>query len=133
MVINNAFGKWIVPKLSVKYQRKLPLVILFVIDMMNSVHSLPTILSMEVIPLVKMTRHHFILFCFVLIFFHCNSRGKYRGNIFVGKIHWQFTNENIPSVFLFIFANFLVVSCEKLYGYSTCWWSLRFVSHYSIK
>jgi hypothetical protein len=25
------------------------------------------------------------------------------------------------------------VSCEKLYEYSTCWWSLRFVSHYSIK
>jgi len=87
--------------------------------MMNNVHSLPTILPMEVIPLVKIARHHFILFCFVLIFFHCNSLGKYQRNISIGKIRRQFTNENILSVFPFVFADFLVVSCEKLYEYST--------------
>jgi hypothetical protein len=83
---------------------------------MNSVDNLPMILLTElptefissVIPLVKMARHHF--FCFVLIFFsHYNSLGKYRGNISVGKIRQQCTNENIPSVFPFVFINFLVV------------------------
>jgi len=49
-------------------------------------------------------------FFFVLIFFsHCNSLGKYRENISIGKIRQQFTNENIPLVFSFVFLNFLVV------------------------
>jgi hypothetical protein len=63
----------------------------------------------SVISLVKMTRYHF--FCFVLIFFsHGNSLGIYRGNISIGKIPRKFTDENIPSVFPFVFIDFLVVS-----------------------
>jgi hypothetical protein len=65
------------------------------------------ILLTEFISWVKMTHHYF--FYFVLIFSHCNSLGKYRRNISVGKIHRQFTNENIPSVFSFEFTDFLVV------------------------
>ena len=69
---------------------------------MNSVDNLPMILLTElptefissVIPLVKMARHHF--FCFILLFFHCNSLGKNQENISVGKIRRRFTNENIP-------------------------------------
>jgi len=57
--------------------------------MMNSVHSLPTNLPTEfipsVIPLVKMTCHHFFLLCF------------------------NFFPTVIPSVFPFVFINFLVV------------------------
>ena len=49
-------------------------------------------------------------FFFVLFFFHCNSLGIYRGNIFVCKIPGKFTDENILSVFLFVFIDFLVVS-----------------------
>ena len=40
--INSAIGRWIVLELSGKYRRKIPSVIPFVIDMINSVHSLPT-------------------------------------------------------------------------------------------
>jgi len=50
-------------------------------------------------------------FCFVLIFFfYCNSLCKYQGNIFVGKIRRQFTNKNIPLIFLFVFFDFLIVN-----------------------
>ena len=63
----------------------------------------------SVIPLVKMTRHLFFLLCFNF-FSHGNSVGIYRGNISVGKIPRKFTDENIPSVFPFVFINFLVVS-----------------------
>jgi len=62
----------------------------------------------SVIPLVKMTRHHFFLLCFNF-FSHGNSLSIYRGNISVGKIPRKFTNGNIPSVFPFVFINFLVV------------------------
>jgi len=83
---------------------------------MNSVHNLPTNLPTEtptefvpsVIPLVKMTRHHLFLLCFNF-FSHGNSLGIYRGNIFVGKIPRKFTDGNIPSIFPFVFINFLVV------------------------
>jgi len=92
---------------------------------MNSVHNLPTDLPTEsptdgitdgfvlsvipsVIPLVKMTRHHFFLLCFNF-FSHGNSLGIYWGNISVGKIPQKFTDGNIPSVFPFVFINFLVV------------------------
>jgi hypothetical protein len=69
---------------------------------------LPTEFISSVILLVKITRHCF--FCFVLIiFFHCNSLGIYRGNISVSKIHQKFTDENILLVFLFVFINFPVV------------------------
>jgi len=50
----------------------------------------------------------FFLLCFIL-FSHGNSVGIYRGNISVGKISRKCTDENIPSVFLFVFINFLVV------------------------
>jgi hypothetical protein len=51
-------------------------VIPFVINMMNSVHNLPTNLPTEtptefvpsVIPSVKMTRHHLFLLCFNFFF-----------------------------------------------------------------
>jgi len=57
----------------------------------------------------------FFLFCFNF-FFHFNSLGKYERNIFVGKIRRLFTNENISSIFLFIFIDFLVVSiCASMY------------------
>jgi hypothetical protein len=56
-----------------------------------------------------MASHRF--FCFVLIIFsHCNSLSKYRGNIAVNKIRRQLINENILSVFLFVFIDFLVVT-----------------------
>jgi len=84
----------------------------FVIDMMNSFfifYSLPTNYNYSIIILsAKITRHHFFLLCFNSA--HCNSLGIYRGNIFVGKIPWKFTNENIPSIFPFIFINFLIVT-----------------------
>jgi hypothetical protein len=99
---------------------------------MNNVHSLPTNLPtdlptelsteifLSVIPLVEMTRHHFFLLCFNF-FFHSNSLGIYRGNISVGKIPRKFTDRNIPSVFPFVFINFLVVDkitrqikCQKM-------------------
>jgi hypothetical protein len=51
----------------------------------------------------------FFLLCFNF-FSHCYSLGKYRGNISVGKIRRQFTNENIHLVFLFVFIDFLVVA-----------------------
>jgi hypothetical protein len=64
-------------------------------------------------PSVKMTRHLF--FCFFFKFFsHGNSVGIYRGNISVGKIPRKFTDENIPSVFPFVFINFLVVWICKI-------------------
>jgi hypothetical protein len=63
----------------------------------------------SVIPLVKMTRHYFFLLCFNL-FSHGNSLGIYRGNISVGKIPRKFTDENIPSVFPFVFIDFLVMN-----------------------
>jgi len=55
---------------------------------------------------------------FFLLFFkffsHYYSLGLYRDNIFVGQIPRKFTDGNIPSVFLFVFSNFLVV-------YETTW------------
>ena len=60
----------------------------------------------SVILLVKMTRY---FFCFKF-FSHDNSVGIYRGNIYVRKTPRKFTDENIPSVFLFVFINFLVVN-----------------------
>jgi len=45
-VKNNTIEKWIVLKLSEKYWWNFPSMILFVIDMMNNVHSLPMILPM---------------------------------------------------------------------------------------
>jgi hypothetical protein len=50
----------------------------------------------------------FFLLCFKF-FSHGNSVGIYRGNISIGKIPRKFTDENIPSVFPFVFINFLVV------------------------
>ena len=55
-----------------------------------------------------MTRHHFFLLCFNF-FSHGNSLDIYRGNISIGKIPRKFTDGNIPSVFPFVFINFLVV------------------------
>jgi len=54
-----------------------------------------------------MTRHYFFLLCFNF-FSHGNSLGIYRENISVGKIPRKFTDGNIPSVFPFVFINFLV-------------------------
>jgi len=62
--------------------------------------------------LVKMTCHHLFLLCFNF-FSHCNSLGKYRGNISVGKIPRKFTDGNIPSVFPFVFIDFLVVNIDE--------------------
>jgi hypothetical protein len=56
----------------------------------------------SVIPLVKITRHLFFLLCFKF-FSHGNS---------VGKIPRKFTDENILSVFPFVFINFLVVKLD---------------------
>ena len=64
-------------------------VIPFVINMMNNVHSLPMVLPTD--------------------FTDCNSLGIYRGNIAVGKICRYISDGSIPSVFLFVFINFLVV------------------------
>jgi hypothetical protein len=50
----------------------------------------------------------FFLLCFKF-FSHGNSVGIYQGNISVGKIPRKFTDKNIPSIFPFVFINFLVV------------------------
>jgi hypothetical protein len=52
-------------------------------------------------------------FFFALFYFfsHCNSLGIYRENISVGKIPRKFTDGNIPSVFPFVFIDFLIVAC----------------------
>ena len=52
---------------------------------------------------------YFFLLCFNFVS-HGNSLGIYRGNIFVGKIPRKFTDENILSVFSFVFIDFLVVN-----------------------
>jgi hypothetical protein len=90
--------------------------------MINNVHSLPTELPMKVptefiplvipsvISLVKMTRHQFFFLLCLKFFSHGNSLGIYRGNISVGKSPRKFTDGNIPSVFPFVFINFLVVN-----------------------
>ena len=62
----------------------------------------------SVIPLVKMTRHNFFLLCFNF-FSHGNSLGIYRGNISISKISRKFTDGNIPSIFPFVFIDFLIV------------------------
>jgi len=102
--INSAIGKWTVLELSGKYRRKIPSVIPFVIDMMNSVHSLPTNLSTEfipsVIPLVKMARRYFFLLYFNF-FSHDNSLGIYRGNISV--CIYRFSG-SVSSCFFFVFS-----------------------------
>jgi len=55
-------------------------------------------------------QHVIILFLLCFNFFsHCNSLGLYRGNMSVDKIPWKFTDGNIPSVFSFVFIDFLVV------------------------
>jgi hypothetical protein len=68
-------------------------VIPFVIDMMNSVHSLPTNLPMDFTNGINFvgnsigkndTPSFFLLY--FKFFFHCNSLGIYRGNIAIGKI-----------------------------------------------
>jgi hypothetical protein len=61
-----------------------------------------------VIPLVNPDTSSFFLLCFNF-FSHRNSLGIFRGNILVGKIPRKFTDENIPSVFPFVFIGFLVV------------------------
>ena len=81
----------------------------FVIDMMNSVHSLPTNFLTEFIPLVKITRHYFFLLYFNFFSYYI-SLGKYRGNISVGKIPQKFTDEYIFLIFLFVFIDFLVAT-----------------------
>jgi len=63
-----------------------------------------------------MTRHLFFLLCFKF-FSHGNSVGIYRGNISVGKIPRKFTDENIPSVFPFVFINFLVMDPHLWKGF----------------
>jgi hypothetical protein len=65
----------------------------------------------------------FFLLCFNF-FSHGNSLGIYRGNISVGKIPRKFTDGNIPSVFQFVFINFLVVSLPSIF-------SLIIQSHFS--
>ena len=95
---------------------KIALVIPFVIDMMNSVHSLPTNLPTEFM-LVKMARHHFFFICFN--FFLTVIPSVYTEGIFLSVkslenlpteiFPWKFTDENIPSIFPFVFIDFLVV------------------------
>ena len=77
----------------------------FVIDMMNSVHIFTN--KFTVGNSVGKNDTSLFFFCFVLIFFPTVI--PYRGNISVGKIPQKFTNGNIPSVFPFVFINFLVV------------------------
>jgi len=82
--------------------------------MMNSVHSLPMDFTNGINSVGNSigkndTSSFFFCFFFLIFFSHCNSLGIYRGNISVGKIPRKFNNENIPSVFSFVFINFLVV------------------------
>jgi hypothetical protein len=77
-------------------------VIPFVIDMMNNVHNLPTNLPTDFTDIIYFVGNSVgkngtsSFFCFILLFFHCNSLGKNQENISVGKIRRRFTNENIP-------------------------------------
>jgi len=97
-------------------------VILFVIDMMNSVHSLPTDLPTDFTDIINSIGNSvgknnmsLFFFCFVLIFFfYCNSLGIYRENISVNKIPRKFTNKNIPLIFPFVFIDFLIVALFSL-------------------
>jgi hypothetical protein len=85
--------------------------------MMNSVHSLPTILPTDITVGInfvgnsvgKIIMSSFFLLCFNYFVSHCNSLGIYRGNIVVGKIRRYISDENIPLVFSFVFVNFLVM------------------------
>ena len=103
-------------ELSGKYRRKIPSVIPFVIDMMNSVHSLPKNLPTDFTDIIysvgncvgKNDTSSFFLLCFNF-FSHYNSLGIYQRNISVSKISRKFTYENISSVFSFVFIDFLVV------------------------
>jgi len=63
----------------IRDSRNFPSVIPIVIDMMNSVHSLPTVLSTEFTDTST-----FFLLCFNYFVSHYNSLGIYRGNIAVG-------------------------------------------------
>ena len=58
----------------------------------------------------------FFLLCFNF-FSHGYSLGIYRGNISIGKIPRKFTDGNIPSVFLFVFINFLLVRVDYELGF----------------
>ena len=92
----------------------------FVIDMMNNVHSLLTVLPTDFTDRINFVGNSvgkiitsFFLLCFNYFVFHCNFRGIYRGNIVVGKIRWYIFDRNILSVFPFVFINFLVVLILK--------------------
>jgi hypothetical protein len=84
--------------------------------MMNNVHSLPMNLPMDFMDGInsvdKNGMSSFFLLCFNYYFSHCNSLGKYRENISVCKIRRQFTSKSIPSVFPFVFIDFLVVQLD---------------------
>jgi hypothetical protein len=90
--------------------------------MMNSVHSLPTNLPTDFIDEInsvdKNDTSSFFLLCFNF-FSHCNFLGIYRWNFSVGKIPLKFTDGNIPSVFLFVFINFLGVKEHETPPYSS--------------
>jgi hypothetical protein len=94
-------------------------VIPFVFDIINSVHSLPMIVPTDFTDKLYSVGINdtslFFLLCFNYYFSHCNFLSIYRGNMSVGKINRKFTNKNIPSVFLFIFINFLIVKIDAIY------------------
>ena len=104
--INSAIGKWTVLELSGKYQRKIPSVILFLINMINSVHSLPMNLLTDFTDRIysvgnsvgKNYTSSFFLLCFKF-FSHCNSLGIYRGNISIGKSLKNLPMEIFPRYF----------------------------------
>ena len=103
--------------------------------MMNSVHSLPTELPREFVG-KNDTSSFFFLLCFKF-FSHGNYVCIYRGNISVGKISRKFTDKNIPSVFPFVFINFLVVTIHwalnSEFPFSTismCIWNHQFITSF---
>jgi len=91
---------------------KIPSVIPFVIDIMNNVHSLPMNLPTDLTDIINSVgkKWHAIIFLFCFNFFsYGNSLGIYRRNISVSKIPRKFTDENIPSIFPFVFIDFLIM------------------------
>ena len=85
----------------------------FVIDLMNSVNKFTNEFTDGINSVGnsvgKNDTSSFFFLCFNF-FSHGNSLGIYRGNISIGKIPRKFTDGNIPSVFPFVFINFLVVN-----------------------
>jgi hypothetical protein len=67
------------------------------------------LIVMDDLPKWKMERIWSTFYLCFNFFYLCNSLSIYRENNYVGKIPPQFTDGNIPTIFLFVFINFLII------------------------